>query len=364
MSPDQAVVEFFNKNWKKMLPSLPKYSKLILDHAPLLEPIVNLDMWVNGRDDEPVVNGWKYVGPGDLVVRIETNLEYILDYPIDHYRFIGDAFIPWLDQAVMKYFGLSVYDDFADIEIIFADLEGSEDIYELSVYDAQTKKFYDHPNKSWVRTNSKNSLKEQKKEKKDVLVLNFPKKGFEMNIMKLAGNIFVSGVFGSINESLDWISENGDNFTKPLKTLVIGAHGNKCSRSIMSTAKDNGKTDESVLLQQLQVNGFIGPNTVVFFTSCFGADDLSKLTYLSQDLGGMRVYGAEGKYNYITSSADGFYSCSFTPQDNQKMWNGSYENWCRIKYGKYIVNDPKLYNEYYLDRGFCRRESSAPYDFF
>lgn len=149
MSPDQAVVEFFNKNWKKMLPSLPKYSKLILDHAPLLEPIVDLDMWVNGRDDEPVVNGWKYVGPGDLVVRIETNLEYILDYPIDHYRFIGDAFIPWLDQAVMKYFGLSVYDDFADIVIRFHTTDGAWDDYVVDAEDTNTGRFYDNPPRYW-----------------------------------------------------------------------------------------------------------------------------------------------------------------------------------------------------------------------
>ena len=367
MTISDAITDYFRKNWKDLSKQIGFHANLVADHSEWVGLIKDMKLRVTPREDDIIINGFKYQGPGDLDLDVYLDVDHILEFPIDHFMFARESLLPWLNRGILKYFGINSNTDFADTNVNFYDKRGDVDSYEIPADYGRTRPsfFYDHPSRYWVKTEKKQKLKEQRKQKKDVLILNFPKKGFEMNIMKLAGDIFVSGVFGSINESLDWISENGENFTKPLKTLVIGAHGNKCSRSIMSTAKDNGKTDESVLLQQLQGKGFIGSDTMVFFTSCFGADDLSKLTYSSQALGGHRVHGAEGKYNYITGSADAFYSCSFTPSDNDKMWDGDlYKKWSMLKYGKHIINDPKLYNEYYLERGYCRRENGAPYSFF
>ena len=366
MTISDAITDYFRKNWKDLSKQIGFHANLVADHSEWVGLIKDMKLRVTPTEEDIVINGFQYVGPGDLNLDVYLNVDHILQFPIDHFMFARESLIPWLNRGILKYFGINLNTDFADINVNFYDNMGDVDSYELPADYGRTKPsfFYDHPSRFWVKTDKKQNIKEQRKQKKDVLILNFPKKGTEKKIMDLIGSVFVSGVFGSINESLDWISENGDNFTKPLKTLVIGAHGNKCSRSIMSTAKDNGKTDESVLLQQLQGKGFIGSDTIVFFTACYGADDLSKLTYSSQALGGHRVHGAEGVYNYVTGNADAFYSCSFTPSDNDKMWNGDlYEKWCMLKYGKYIINNPKLYNEYYLERGYCRRESGAPYKF-
>lgn len=365
MNITDAITDYFYKNWKDLSKQIGFHANLVADHSEWVGLIKDMKLRVTPREDDIVVNGYQYVGPGDLDLDVYLNVDHILEFPIDHFLFARESLLPWLNKGILKYFGMDLYTDFADINVNFYDNMGDVDTETLPVSKTNTNPFYDNPNRYWVKTEKKQKLKEQRKQKKDVLILNFPKKGVEMNIMKLAGNIFVSGVFGSIKQSLEWVTKNGDDFKKPLKTLVIGAHGNKCSRSIMSTAENNGRTDEAVLLQQLQGEGFIGPNTVVFFTACYGADELSKLTYSSQALGGHRVHGAEGVYNYVTGTADAFYSCSFTPSDNDKMWNGdAYKKWCMLKYNKYIINDPKLYNEYYLERGYCRRESGAPYSFF
>jgi hypothetical protein len=366
MTISDAITDYFRKNWKDLSKQIGFHANLVADHSEWVGLIKDMKLRVTPTEDDIVINGFQYVGPGDLDLDVYLNVDHILEFPIDHFMFARESLIPWLNRGILKYFGINLNTDFADIKVNFYDNMGDVDSYEVPADYGRTKPsfFYDHPSRFWVKTDKKQNIKEQRKQKKDVLILNFPKKGMEMNIMKTIGNIFVSGVFGSINQSLDWVTKHEDEFTKPLKSLVIGAHGNKCSRSIISTAEKNVETNETILLKQLQSKGFIGPNTVVFFTACYGADDLSKLINSSMALGGHRIHGAEGVYNYVTGNADAFYSCSFTPEDKEKMWNGNlYKKWCMLKYNKYIINDNKLYNEYFLERGYCRRESAAPYKF-
>jgi len=360
-----AVIDYFNKNWKNLIGNAPVDGDLVADLSGFIGHIRDMRLSVHPVTMKRlVVGGYEYVGPGDIHLDVYFDVDHILELPIDHYLVADKVLIPWLQKSVLRYFGYNIFTDFADIVVGFYDMVGSYDEFSVELGKTNTKTFYDNPPKYWKKTDYKRSIKEQRKKKKDVLVLNFPKKGFEMNVMKTLGNVFVSGVFGSIRQSLDWVTENGDDFTKPLKTLVIGAHGNKCSRAIMSTAENGTQTNEQILLTQLQSDGFIGPTTIVFFTACYGADDLSKLANSSLSLGGHRIHGAEGVYNYVTGNAEAFYSCSFTPQDREKMWNGNaYKNWCLIKYGKYIINDNQKYNEYFLERGYCRKESAAPYKF-
>lgn len=206
--------------------------------------------------------------------------------------------------------------------------------------------------------------------KKDTMILNFPLKWWETIGMKLTGNIFVDGVFGSVKSALDWSNRNSDDFEKPLKTLVVGSHGQKCSSKLFLTADGDSLDEDIDLLVNLRKNGFIGSDTQIFFTSCYGADYLIKLAFASLASGGNEVIGSEGVYNWFNNSSEGgFYSCKFGKTEREiKDGEGpdSYKQWYLdniSKDGEIEYRNLEVLNRYYLDMGFCKRRNSPPHKF-
>jgi len=195
------------------------------------------------------------------------------------------------------------------------------------------------------------------------LILNYPNGGIESfaaKFVKLAG--LVTDVFSSVGESIDYVENNTDKFATPLDEFIIGSHGNKCSTHIMRTEKEKGGVDEKNLLLKMKQLNHIGPNTKVFFTACYGADELDKLISASEHLGGHKVYGAQGVYNYVTNDADGFFWCR-APKENEDIGSPKFIDWAKElqrKTGKSIKGDSSTYNQYYLDSGICGRANGSP----
>ncbi len=200
MNITDAIIDFFYKNWKDLSKQIGFHADLVADHSEWVGLIKDMKLRVTPREDDIIIDGYQYVGPGDLDLDVYLNVDHILEFPIDHFMFAGKSLVPWLNKGILKYFGMDLNTDFADINVNFYDKMGDVDSWELPVSTINTSKFYDNPNKNWVKTDKKQNIKEQRKQKKDVLILNFPKKGMEMNIMTTLGNIFVSGVFGSLGQ--------------------------------------------------------------------------------------------------------------------------------------------------------------------
>jgi len=110
-----------------------------------------------------------------------------------------------------------------------------------------------------------------------------------------------------------------------------------------------GDTPESVNTILNAVRPVINSNTKIFFTACFGADFLKRLTDASRVLGGQGVYGSAGVYNYITNeSQKGFYYCKSSEDLQAKMIQ---------KEGSY---DSSKFNKWVLDNGYCKKVDKSP----
>jgi hypothetical protein len=135
----------------------------------------------------------------------------------------------------------------------------------------------------------------------------------------------ITGFYTSLSSAISFIKTLIKKNVKA-DELVIGSHGSGSRLLMTQSNKDYFLYNNSFL------NSFkplIHSNTKVFFTACYGADNLSMLKDAAERLG-VGVYGASGIYNYITNSSErGFYWCS-----PSKIPQGS--NNTEVIYSKYL----------------------------
>ena len=350
MTISDAITDYFRKNWKDLSKQIGFHANLVADHSEWVGLIKDMKLRVTPTEDDIVINGFQYVGPGDLDLDVYLNVDHILEFPIDHFMFARESLIPWLNRGILKYFGINLNTDFADIHVNFYDNMGDVDSYEVPADYGRTKPsfFYDHPSRFWVKTDKKQNINEQIKKTKS-LYLTFPKQGWETiggYLMKSLG--IVTGVFTSVDGAIAAVRKKRKNIDPPLKELVIGSHGNG-QYLLMGGGKDGYPVDN--LLRE--VSDLVGPDTTVFFTACYGGDFLMNLCHASAILGGHEVHGSAGIYNYISNTSQkGFYSCTMSPTDYQDIQT-NFEK-------RNLIFGTDKGNDYLLDKGFCRRESSAP----
>lgn len=351
------LTNYFNKSWAKYLHNAPSDGDMVADLSDFLGHIKDMKLQVNPVTGPTfsrlVVDGWEYVGPGDLNLNVYFDVDHYGDLPIDHYLVAQEVLIPWIQNSFLKYFGLNIFTDFADIVIGFYVGADAYDEYDISVSETNTKMFYANPPKYWRKTDKKNNLKESVIEegllKTKSLYLTFPKKGWETigaYLMKVLG--IVTGVFTSSEDAVNVVRKKKKRMDLPLKEVVIGSHGD--GQNLLMSQGSKGLPVDGLLSE---LKGVVGPDTTIFFTACYGADFLFQLCHASAKLGGNKVHGAAGVYNYITNSADkGYYSCQMSPTEYYDIQND---------YNKRnIIFGSENGNKYLIDKGFCQRESSAP----
>lgn len=184
------------------------------------------------------------------------------------------------------------------------------------------------------------------------LYLTFPKQGWETigaNLMKLFG--VVSGVFSSSDDAIDKIRKVKSKSSDVLDEFVVGSHGD--GKELFLSKQG----EQPAALQKIleEAGPLIGPNTKVFFTACFGADYLKRLTDASKQLGGIGVYGSAGIYNYITNeSQKGFYYCKTTADVEGELKKERQKD----KSSTEIPRDE--FNKFALEKGYCQKVDSPP----
>lgn len=184
------------------------------------------------------------------------------------------------------------------------------------------------------------------------LYLTFPKQGWETigaNLMKLFG--VVSGVFSSSEDAINKIRKVKSKSSDVLDEFVVGSHGD--GKELFLSKQG----EQPAALQKIleEARPLIGPNTKVFFTACFGADYLKRLTDASKQLGGIGVYGSAGIYNYITNeSQKGFYYCK-TTADVEGEFKKEKQ---KTKSTTEIPRDE--FNKFALEKGYCQKVDSPP----
>jgi hypothetical protein len=178
------------------------------------------------------------------------------------------------------------------------------------------------------------------------LYLTFPKAGWETIATKLLHPLgVISGSFNNVEGAVKKIEKYKAKGKGTLDELVIGSHGD--GTNLFMTK--GGDTPESVNTILNAVRPVMSSNTKVFFTACFGADFLKRLTDASRVLGGQGVYGSAGVYNYITNkSQKGFYYCKASEDLQAKILKekGSY--------------DSSQFNQWALENGYCKKVDKAP----
>lgn len=184
------------------------------------------------------------------------------------------------------------------------------------------------------------------------LYLTFPKQGWETigaNLMKLFG--VVSGVFSSSDDAIDKIRKVKSKSSDVLDEFVVGSHGD--GKELFLSKQG----EQPAALQKIleEAGPLIGPNTKVFFTACFGADYLKRLTDASKQLGGIGVYGSAGIYNYITNeSQKGFYYCKTTADVEGELKKERQKD----KSSTEIPRDE--FNKFALEKEYCQKVDSPP----
>lgn len=184
------------------------------------------------------------------------------------------------------------------------------------------------------------------------LYLTFPKQGWETigaNLMKLFG--VVSGVFSSSDDAINKIRKVKSKSSDVLDEFVVGSHGD--GKELFLSKQG----EQPAALQKIleEAGPLIGPNTKVFFTACFGADYLKRLTDASKQLGGIGVYGSAGIYNYITNeSQKGFYYCKTTSDVEGELKKERQKD----KSSTEIPRDE--FNKFAIEKGYCQKVDSPP----
>jgi len=142
--------DWFDKNWGKYIWDT-KDSSLVINkqvYEKLIDPIQDMKLTITPHDGELVIDGWEYLGPGDINLDVYLDLDYILDYEIDHHTVSIKFLLPWLD-GLLKFFGFNLFVDFADINVTFHDLEGIQDTYTVEGDETNVNNFYRKKPKYW-----------------------------------------------------------------------------------------------------------------------------------------------------------------------------------------------------------------------
>jgi hypothetical protein len=187
------------------------------------------------------------------------------------------------------------------------------------------------------------------------LYLTFPKAGWETigaKLMKLFG--VVSGVFKSSGDAIDKIRNVKNKTSETLDEFVVGSHGG--GQELFMSQK--GEQPDALVKILNEAKPLISSNTKVFFTACFGADFLKRLTDASKQLGGVGVFGSAGVYNYLTNQSErGFYYCKTTNDVDAE-----YQNEKKEKNTKTTPPEPSRseFNKFVLDKGYCKKVDSPP----
>ena len=324
-----------------------KTAKHIIDHYGLESGMTILDI---GCAKGYLLYEIKKINPEILISGID-----ISNYAIENAK---EEVVPYLIQGSAHDlpYESNIFDLVISINTIdHLDLKYCEkSIHEIErVKKTNAKSFYDNPPKYWKKTDYKRSIKESVLEegifKTKSLYLTFPKPGWETiggYLMKALG--IVTGVFTNAQEAIDVVRKKENRIDPPLNELVIGSHGD--GQQLLMGGGSEGLPVNDLLRE---VKGFVGSDTTVFFTACYGADFLKQLCLASSELNGHRVYGAAGIYNYISNTAQkGFYSCQMSPRQHNEFYNDS------EKFNIVFGSDKS--NDYLINKGFCKRESNAP----
>ena len=159
MNITDSLIDYFNKTWRDFLHNAPSDGDLVADLSDFLGHIKDMKLQVNPVTGPTfsrlVVDGWEYVGPGDLNLNVYFDVDHYGDLPIDHYLVAQNVLIPWLQKSFLKYYGFNIFTDFADIVISFYDKHMDYDEYDISVSETNTKMFYANPPKYWKEKKSK-----------------------------------------------------------------------------------------------------------------------------------------------------------------------------------------------------------------
>jgi hypothetical protein len=145
------LTDWFDNNWQKYIWDT-KDSNLVINkdmYKKLIEPIDEMKLTITPHPVELVVDDWKYVGPGDINLEVYLDLNHILDYDIDHYMVAREFLIPWIG-GLLKYFGFSLFKDFADINVKFYDHEG-DDTYTVYGDETNVSRFYSEKPRFWTK---------------------------------------------------------------------------------------------------------------------------------------------------------------------------------------------------------------------
>ena len=137
--------EFINNIFNNLpldLNSVGTYSNAVMDHSDFWENVTDFKIKVEPRKNLEF-NGYKYTGPGDLIIDIYSSEDFILNvFDVDYMYAIKNVIFPWLKESYLKYLGFDLFKDFADIIVNIHTTDGEVTDY-YDKYDEIT------PNAQW-----------------------------------------------------------------------------------------------------------------------------------------------------------------------------------------------------------------------
>ena len=137
--------EFINNIFNNLpldLNSVGTYSNAVMDHSNFWKNVTDFKIKVEPRKNLEF-NGYKYTGPGDLIIDIYSSEDFILNvFDVDYMYAIKKVIFPWLKESYLKYLGFDLFKDFADIIVNIHTTDGEVTDY-YDKYDEIT------PNAQW-----------------------------------------------------------------------------------------------------------------------------------------------------------------------------------------------------------------------
>ena len=139
------------------------------------------------------------------------------------------------------------------------------------------------------------------------LRLIFPKNKFELNLVSTFKVLFgiITGAFTSVSSAMKIVDKlHKDGVV--VDELVIGSHGN--GKTLLMAMEGTQYNFNTEFLQKLK--NIIHPGTKIFFTACYGADQLEQIKTAAEQLS-VGVYAVAGVYIPVLNIAQkGFYWAS------------------------------------------------------
>ena len=116
----------------------------------------------------------------------------------------------------------------------------------------------------------------------------------------------VTKTFTSVRDAVEYVTSLRNQGVSDLEELVIGSHGNKYGLKLVKSAAGDATSGKDFELQDgsteflfydeallVACRDLINSSTNIFFTACYGADQLSVLVHAANILGTV-VYGVAG----------------------------------------------------------------------